>query len=111
MNKKEIDRLTTELNNLTIRQNSLANDILKAKKALQELIEPHPSRRNKVVKGSGLRQGDTVIILNPSRGQPNTGRVCGHTRDGLIKIQTQQGHIIRRLPKNLEKRNQHEHRK
>ena len=102
MNKNEIDRLATKLDNLTIRQNSIANEILEVKKTLQELVKPHPSRRDEVVKGSGLRQGDTVIILNPSRGQPNTGRVCGHTRDGLIKIQTQQGHIIRRLPKNLE---------
>ena len=83
MNKMEIDRLTTKLDNLTIKKNNLANGIAKAKSELQEQVKLQPLRRDEVVKGSGLCQGGTVVILNPSRGQSNTGNVCGHTKDRL----------------------------
>ena len=103
MSKKEIDRLTTKLKDLEIRQNSLTSEIATAKEQIQELRDSGSKEKKEVVIGSQLYQGDTVTILNPSPRQTNKGTVCGVTKDGLIKIQPKEGKVIRRLPKNLEK--------
>ena len=51
MSKQEIDRLTTTLKNLTIKQNNLTNEIAEAKRELQELAKLQPVRRDEVVEG------------------------------------------------------------
>ena len=103
MSKKEIDRLTTKLEDLEIRQNNLTIEIATAKKQIQELRDSGSKEKKEVVIGSQLYQGDTVTILNPSPRQANKEVVCGVTKDGLVKIQPKEGKTIRRLPKNLEK--------
>ena len=43
-------------------------------------------------------------VLNPNTGQKKRGTVVGKTKDNLVKIETPSKSIIRRLPKNLAKR-------
>ena len=45
--------------------------------------------------------GDEVRIINPKPGQRNKGVIYGYCTDGKVKIRTDQGVTITRLPKNL----------
>ena len=40
-------------------------------------------------------------VINPSKGQEKKGKASGITKNGLIKMSTASGRVIRRLPKNL----------
>ena len=47
------------------------------------------------------RLGDVVLIINPKKGQSRTGVVEGFCSDGKLKIVTNNGKKITRLPKNV----------
>ena len=40
-------------------------------------------------------------VINPSKGQEKKGKASGITKDGIIKVSTASGRVIRMLPKNL----------
>ena len=46
--------------------------------------------------------GDTVQIINPRRGQEASSIVEGYCRNGKVKVLTQTGNQITRLPKNIQ---------
>ena len=58
-------------------------------------------KRVSAVAGSGYHVGDYVLITNPSANQEKQGEVVRETKDGLLKIKTPKGKIIRRLPKKV----------
>ena len=66
MSKRELDRLTTKLEELEIKQRNITSEISKAKKEIQKLLESKPKEEKEIVSGSRLYQGDTVTILNSS---------------------------------------------
>ena len=101
MSKQEVERLTTKLEELEIKQINLTSEIEKAKKEIQKLRESELKEEKEVVSGSKLYQGGIVTILNPTARQANKGVVYGVTKDGLIKIQPKEGKTIRKLPKNV----------
>lgn len=49
--------------------------------------------------------GDNVRIINPKQGQEHSGIINGFCRDGKVKILTNSGVIITRLPKNVRRVN------
>ena len=63
--------------------------------------ERPPPPRHELIPDSGIREGDPVKVTNPSKGQEKKGRASGITKNGLIKVSTASGRVIKRLPKNL----------
>ena len=45
--------------------------------------------------------GNFVKVLNPKPGQEKCGTIEGFYKDGKVKIRTNKGLIIRRLPHNI----------
>ena len=99
MNKQGIDRLTTKLEELEIKQVNITSKIENAKKEIQKLRASALKEEKEVVSVKTLYQGDIITILNLSTRQANEGVVCGVTKDRLVKIQPKEGKTIRRLPK------------
>ena len=110
---QELNKLTRALDRLKINQAELARrqySLSRAVKVVKGKIEKitnqgQDSNKDEVVLGSGLCIGDKVKVNNPRPGQEDKGEVCGATRDGLIKLRTTTGTVIRRLPKNLTRLN------
>ena len=113
---EQLAKLTRELENLVIEQDKINIRVAETRSrvaslkaiAKQELQEQRPivtaervARRTEVIRGSGYYIGDKVDIRNPSLGQELQGTVVGKTRDNLLRIQTEGGKILRRLPKNV----------
>ena len=99
--KQEVEELREKLENLEIKQQNLNKEIQETKTRLEKLASTKQVEQKEVVSGSGFYQGDKVRVINPSRGQDNTGIICGSTKDNLVKLKTAKGNTIRRLPKNL----------
>ena len=63
--------------------------------------EPLPPLQQELIPGSGIYEGDRVEVINPSKGQEKKGEAFGIIKDGLIKVSTNSGRVIKILPKNL----------
>ena len=99
---RALDRLKIDQAELTRRQHALARAVQVVKGKIERInIQKQDPNEDEVVLGSGLCIGDKVKVINPRPGQENKGEVCGATKDGLIKLRTTTGTVIRRLPKNL----------
>ena len=59
--------------------------------------------RNETTYGQGvdLSIGDRVRIVNSKRGQAKIGVINGFSVDGKVKIDTNTGQVIIRMPKNI----------
>ena len=119
MNHEEenIKNLSDELERLCLKQERLESQQRELSRAIRVncvLIrrltykvnkgrEPPPPLQQELVSGSGIYEGDRVRVINPNKGQERTGESSGTTKDGLIKVSTDSGRVIRRLPKNLKR--------
>jgi len=121
MNEREEVReeITEELKRLTLKQRELEGQQKELNRALkincirigqatlrltQERSpdrERPPQPRHELIPYSGIREGDPVKVTNLSKGQEKKGRASGITKNGLIKVSTASGRVIKRLPKNL----------
>ena len=98
----KVQKLINRLECLTIQQEKLAKDISKTKEEVNKLTKVN--LKTELVEGLGICLGDSVEILNPKQNQFTKGIVSGKTRDHLIKVKSITGQVIRRLPKNLKKK-------
>jgi hypothetical protein len=115
--EENVEELSNELERLCLRQERLESqqrDLSKAIKVNGVLIgtltykvnkgrETPPPLQQELESGSGIYEGDRVRVINPNKGQERTGEAFGTTKDGLIKVSTDSGRVIRRLPKNLKR--------
>ena len=113
--EEKLEELNTQLNRLTLQQDEINSRVIITRTEVTRLTEEiraqtatdaninreNIDRRVTAVAGSGYHVGDQVVIINPSPGQENHGRVIGETRDGLLKIKQKSGKYIKRLPKNV----------
>ena len=113
--EEKLEELNTQLNRLTLQQDETNSRVIITRTEVTRLTEEiraqtatdaninreNIDRRVTAVVGSGYHVGDQVVIINPSPGQENQGRVIGETRDGLLKIKPKSGKYIKRLPKNV----------
>ena len=98
---KKIEELREELVRLEIRQETLRRDTRVPRTNLDRLTTTDEKTEEEITPGTGLRHGDKITIINPSKGQDKEGILCGKTKDNLIKLKPSKGKVIRRLPKNL----------
>ena len=103
MSKEEVEILINKLESLELKQEQLTSEIAEARREIKDLRRTSRKDQVEAITGSDLYYGDTVVILNPSTNQETRGKVCGVTKDGLVKVQPRKGKPIRRLPKNLKK--------
>ena len=100
-NQDKVQELINRLELLSIQQEKLTEDILKAKEEVNKLTKVN--LKTELIEGSGICLGDSIEILNPNQNQFTTGIVIGKTKDHLVKFKSITGQVIRRLPKNIKK--------
>ena len=104
-----LEELTSQLDGLTVEQDNINSRVVSTRREVAivkariaaNITREAANNRTSAVTGSGYYVHDRVIIINPSKGQGNSGAVVGETRDGLLKIKPPSGKVIRRLPKNV----------
>ena len=103
---ENIDELTSAINRLRLAQEHLENVISRLNRERTqteqtperiEAVESRPRRQR-------FQIGDNVQIINPRPFQEDHGVVVGFTRAGFVQIQTPDGSIISRIPRNLRHR-------
>ena len=111
--KNEVEQLTRQLNRITIEkeiierklllaQDKLANGIIEHVTNSDVLSDHYKGQSNGYPNEKNLEIGNFVKILNPKPGQEKCGRIEGFYKDGKVKILTDKGLIIRRLPHNID---------
>ena len=121
MNEREEAReeISEEVKRLTLKQRELEGQQKELNRALKincirigqatlRLVqersperERHLQPRHELIPDLGIREGDQVRVIKPSKGQEKKGKASGITKNGLIKVSTANGRVIKRLPKNL----------
>ena len=100
--QRELERQQKELNReLKINCIRIGRATLRLNQERSPDRERPPQTRHELIPDSGIREGDPVKVINPSKGQEKKGRASGITKNGLIKVSTISGRVIKRLPKNL----------
>ena len=106
--REQTENLTRKLENLVIKQDAINSRVAETRtriKALRELSQrdtwEQKGDRTKAILGSGYFIGDLVDIRNPSLGQELRGTIVGTTKDYSLRIQTEAGNTLRRVPKNV----------
>lgn len=117
MNKRileeRLEALRDKLNTMTIQQENINEYVLHTRQEVATVtMEIRNKKRDKTktdttrkkvsaVAGSGYHIRDYVLIINPSAKQEKQGEIIRETKEGILKIRTPRGKIIRRLPKNM----------
>ena len=98
-NKRVIDNLTEQLEQLKIRQRSIDRDIQQVQQQLRDLTPR--SEVPETITTSHI--GQRCVVLNPNRHQPSEGTIVGFSkgRNPFVKVKEKGFVEIRRLPKNL----------
>ena len=106
---EQIEELTKKLEKLVVEQDDINSRVAATRskvKVLHELAQEETRKQNEnrteAIAGSGYFIGDLVDIQNPSPGQEVRGKVVGKTKDNLLRIQTETGVTIRRIPRNVQ---------
>ena len=104
--KDQLIIITELLQQLELQQQTINTQIDSVKNTIKSIKRENENRQyitNKTTtfKGSRLKVGDKVQIINPKGNQQNTGTIIGQTKTGFAKIQTNNNNIVRRLPFNL----------
>ena len=114
MNNRQLQdktgKLTESLKQLTVKQEEISQDINNIKIEVITITEALRTQeiekqecttvRHEIIQGTEIYLGDTVEIINPSRGQERKGKTIGRIKDGLMKMLMVEGKKTRRLPKN-----------
>jgi phage shock protein A len=99
MQDEDIESITNHLQQLTLQQEQLTEQIATLNTELRRIT--NKKQRNSRRK-TPIEVGDKVRVTNPKRNQPNTGTVTSFTASGLFaRIELENGTIIRRSPGNL----------
>ena len=110
---RKLELLVVQQNKINVRVNNTRNRVARLTTTLQQknrslqeeiatvITTERVQERTEAVAGSGYYIGDQVDMQNPNKGQDSSGVVIGRTKYQLIKIQTESGKVLRRLPKNI----------
>ncbi len=110
MQNDDIETIIDKLNNLTIQQQKLTEQIIQLKDELQnrETNQRTPvnissdNNNSRKTKNRPIQVGDRVRVKNPRKDQPNTGVVDSFTKSGLFaRIKLSNNNIINHAPRNL----------
>jgi hypothetical protein len=97
------------LEDLRIKQRDIENQINEVSKIAKNLRGQSNNKRTnnkekeKLFPNHTFRLGDRVKIINPKHHQLDTGVIDGVTPSGFVRIITEEGDIIRRIPENIRK--------
>ena len=105
---EQIENLTKKLEKLVIEQDEINSRVAATRskvKSLRKLSQEEKREqkgiRTESIAGSVYYIGNLVDIRNPSPGQELRVTIVGRTKDNLLRIQTEAGTTLRRIPKNV----------
>ena len=112
-NIDKIEELIQRVTKLEIANKTIQEEIKEAKREIKKLetnkeIKNEDKRRHQEYlayeRSHTLEVGDKVIILNSTKKEEKEGTIIGVTPKGFVRIKTNTGKTIRRLPKNLRRK-------
>jgi hypothetical protein len=110
MQNDDIETIINKLNNLTIQQQELTEQIVQLKHELQNrktnqqtpVNTSSGNNNSRKAKNRPIQVGDRVRVRNPRKDQPNIGTVDSFTKSGLFaRVKLSNNIIINRAPRNL----------
>jgi sRNA-binding protein len=102
----KIKQLSSLIQKLEISQQQINKDIARIKTLVNEINnkKENTTNKDKPIRAYAVVKpdiGDTVRIKNPRGKQNNQGTVVGYTKTGYVKVQINDGQIVRRISSNL----------